>query len=330
MKRHSHLIGMLFNMPQLATPSLMFEAVAFASSHLGMVIVDGSELSSVSNTVLMPRVALDDSDEDGDSVRDDDCDNDGSGIVKIGIYGPLVPRTGNLKMCTVMTAYEQIIAQVNAAVADPSISRIVLDIDTNGGSAIGGFEASNAIRAAAQVKPVHAIVNFQAFSGGYLLACAASEISVSQSSGVGSIGVIAKHFDVSQMNANLGVKVTTVSRGAKKNDCSPDEPITDSSLATMNDMADRIYDQFTGTVASFRGLPKSAVVGTEAGLYWGQQAIDAGLADRLETPQEAIDRIASLAAADRQASLKTAGAPLVSSNNHRLRVAAAAGMQAKL
>jgi ClpP class serine protease len=35
------------------------------------------------------------------------------------------------------------------------------------------------------------------------------------------------------------------------------------------------------------------VIDTQAGIYFGQDAVAAGLADRVETPQEAIDRIAS-------------------------------------
>ena len=40
-----------------------------------------------------------------------------------------------------------------------------------------------------------------------------------------------------------------------------------------------------------------------AGLYFGQDAIDAGLADRLETAQEAVNRIATALRSQRQISL---------------------------
>jgi signal peptide peptidase SppA len=306
---------MIFNRPQLVAPELMFEAVAFARSHLGLVLADDPAPVKAAAKVAMGP------DDDGAGVDpDDDC----NGVAIIGIYGPLVPRRGNVQMCSRMTSYESLGAQLDEAVADPAISRIVLDIDSPGGAATGAFELADRIRAANAIKPVSAIVNFHAFSGGYLLASAAGEVSVSQSSGVGSIGVIAQHLDVSKMNEAMGVKVTAVYRGAKKNDLSPNEPLSDSSMATLNAMVESTYDQFTDYVAKHRGLPLHAVKGTEAGLYFGQQAIDAGLADRLETPQQAINRIASEVMATKAAKLTPAPAFGMTASGQKLRMKASA------
>ncbi len=110
------------------------------------------------------------------------------------------------------------------------VERIVLDIDSPGGSAVGAFELAADIRAMAQQKPITGIVNFMAYSGGYLIGAACSELVVSQTSGVGSIGVIASHMDRSKQEEGMGVKVTTVFAGAHKNDLSPHEPLSDQSL----------------------------------------------------------------------------------------------------
>jgi signal peptide peptidase SppA len=300
-----NILGQIFNRPMLATPELLNDAVFFARAHLGISV---SSMDGLSLSVSAPRVAGYDPDGDGDGQGDNDSDGDGSGVAQISVSGPLVARAGNLKMCQVMTAYESVERQVSAAVADPSISRIVLDIDSNGGDATGAFELADSIRAANLIKPVHAIVHYRAFSGGYLLAAAAGEVSVSQSSGVGSIGVIAKHVDLSKALENEGVKVTTAYRGARKADLSPDAPLTDGAMAALNQQLDRIYSQFTNSIAGFRNTPVQSVVGTDAGLYFGQDAIDVGLADRLETPNEAINRIAGLARADR-AKMATKPAP---------------------
>lgn len=292
----TNVLGLIFNRPQLMAPELMYEAVAFARSHLGLVIADGPALQQLSASVRM--------DAGDDTATGVDPDSDGSdGVYIIGVYGPLVPRAGNVNLCQRMTSYESIAMQIDSALADPEITHIVLDIDSPGGAATGCFELADKIRAANAVKPVSAIVNFQACSGGYLIASAAGEIIVSQSSCVGSIGVIAQHFDVSKMDETMGVKVTSVYRGAKKNDLNPHEPLNDSSLATLNDMIDRTYAQFTGYVSNFRAMPIQAVANTEAGLFFGQQALDVGFADRLETPQDAISRITAASLAAKTANL---------------------------
>lgn len=315
---YANVLGMIFNRPQLMAPELMFEAVSFARSHLGLVVAEMPAMAFHG-----AKIAFGDEDDD-EGTGGDDADGDSNGIAMIGVYGPLVPRRGNVQMCSRMTSYESLAAQIDAAVADPGVYHIVLDIDSPGGAATGCFEVADKIRAANAIKPVTAIVNFAAFSGGYLIACAAGEIVVSQSSGVGSIGVIAQHFDVSKMDEAIGVKVTAVYRGAHKNDLSPHEPLTDSSLATLNTMIDRTYDQFTSYVAKNRDIPEQAVRDTEAGLYYGQDAIAAGLADRLETPQEAVNRIATEAAALRTAKLTPAPAFGMASNAQKLRIKAAA------
>ncbi len=191
-------------------------------------------------------------------------------------------------------------AQLRAAVADPLVERIVLDIDSPGGAAVGAFELAADIRAMTRQKPITGLVNFMAYSGGYLIGSACSELVVSQTSGVGSIGVIASHMDRSKLEEGLGVKVTTVFAGAHKNDLSPHEPLTEQSLKFLNDLVQESYQAFVGAVAEYRGLSAEAVRATEAGLYRGQQGISAGLADRLMSPQDALDEI-SLAVAENRA-----------------------------
>lgn len=302
----------IFNRPMLATPELMHAAVLFAQARLGLVV----QAPDPAVAVQMGAARAASSEDAGSEERA------AAGVAQIRVHGPLVSRTGNLQLCQTMTAYESIDAAIAQALADPSVTRILLDIDTNGGSATGAFETAARIRAANAQKPVTAVVHFSAFSGGYLLAAAAGEISVSQSSGVGSIGVIAKHVDFSQMNTSMGVSITSIYRGERKNDLSPDAPLTDDARAFLQANVARVYDQFTASVAAMRNLSVQTVVGTQAGLYFGQQALDAGLADRLETPQQALDRLAAAAAQDRAS--RAGGQTQVPGANTRLRMIAQA------
>jgi len=227
-----------------------------------------------------------------------------TGIEVIPVSGVLVSRGSHISMCETMTSYESLRAQLRNAVADPMVERIVLDIDSPGGSAVGAFELAADIRAMAQQKPITGIVNFMAYSGGYLLGSACSELVVSQTSGVGSIGVIASHMDRSKMEEGMGVKVTTVYAGAHKNDLSPHEPLSEQSLQYLNDVVQESYQLFVNAVAEYRGLSVQQVIATEAGLYRGQAGINAGLADRMQSPQQAVDDLSqsiALSRAGRQA-----------------------------
>jgi signal peptide peptidase SppA len=295
----------------MMSPELMALAVEFSKIQL---------LRTESNLSIQPSMVI--QSYEPPEEEDDDDDLPTSGLSIIPISGPLVPRTGNLQMCQQMTAYEQVAAQINAALADPECSQIVFDIDSTGGASTGAFELANKIKAAGAIKPTTAIVNFNAMSGAYLIAAACNEISLSQTGGVGSIGVIAQHMDVSKMNEAMGLKITAIYKGDKKNNLSPNEPLNESSMNELSTMVEKTYQQFVSAVSDFRSLPMNQVIDTQAGLYFGQDAIDAGLADRLETPQDAINRIASQAVQTRSARVNAARQIQISKQSLRMRARA--------
>lgn len=217
-----------------------------------------------------------------------------SGIAILPIYGTLVRRTVGLEAASGLTSYQDIAAQLDAAVADPSVAAIVLDIDSPGGESGGVFDLADRVRAAAQVKPIWAVANDMAYSAAYALGSAASRFFVTRTGGVGSIGVIAMHADQSVRDAKDGVRYTTVFAGARKNDLNPHEPISDEAHAFLKSEVDRIYGLFVDTVASHRGLTSDAVRATEAGVFFGADAVAAGLADAVGTLD---DLLAELTAA---------------------------------
>lgn len=210
------------------------------------------------------------------------------GIALIPVYGTLVRRSLGLDAASGLTSYGQVAAMLDAALADASVTGILLDIDSPGGEAGGVFELAQRVRAANAVKPVWAVASDSAFSAAYAIASAASRIYVSQTGGVGSIGVIAMHVDQTARDAQDGYRFTAVTAGAHKNDFSPHEPLDPDAYALLQAEVDRLYGLFVDHVATMRGLDAAAVRATEAGLYFGPNAISVGLADRLGTTESAL------------------------------------------
>ena len=215
------------------------------------------------------------------------------GIALIPVYGTLVRRSLGLDAASGLTSYGQVAAMLDAALVDASITGILLDIDSPGGEAGGVFELAQRVRAANAVKPVWAVASDSAFSAAYAIASAASRIYVSQTGGVGSIGVIAMHVDQTARDAQDGYRFTAVTAGAHKNDFSPHEPLDPDAYALLQAEVDRLYGLFVDHVATMRGLDAAAVRATEAGLYFGPNAISLGLADRLGTTESALVDFAS-------------------------------------
>ena len=209
-------------------------------------------------------------------------------VAVIPIHGTLVRRTSGLEAESGLASYTGIAAQLDAGLASSEVAAILLDIDSPGGESGGVFDLADRIRAVAQVKPVWAVANDMAFSAAYALASAASKVFVSRTGGIGSIGVIAMHVDQSVKDANDGIRYTAVFAGERKNDLNPHEPISNDAHAVLKAEVDRVYDLFVETVARHRGLDADAVRATQAGLFFGPDAVATGLADAVGSLDDAL------------------------------------------
>ena len=218
-------------------------------------------------------------------ARDYEINN---GIAIIPVVGTLVRRTVGLEAQSGLTSYGLIGERLDAALQDNAVKGILLDIDSPGGEAGGVFDLADKIFAARKVKPIWAVANDEAFSAAYAIAAAADRIYLSRTGGVGSIGVIAVHLDQSVAEADAGLKYTAIYAGEHKNDLSPHEPLSDPARAQLQTEVDRVYELFATSVARMRGIELTAVKATEAALYFGDQSIAVGLADRIGTMGDAL------------------------------------------
>lgn len=232
-----------------------------------------------------------------------------SGVAVIPVHGTLVRRTVGLETESGLASYAGLAAQLDAALASAQVEAILLDIDSPGGESGGVFDLADRIRAAAAVKPVWAVANDMAFSAAYALASAASKVFVSRTGGVGSIGVIAMHVDQSAKDAQDGVRYTAVFAGDRKNDLNPHAPISDEAQALLQAEVNRVYGLFVDTVARYRGLDARAVEATEAGLFFGHDAVAAGLADAVGSFDDALSQLTATLSSSPVSQRAAAAAP---------------------
>ncbi|UZR30784.1 S49 family peptidase [Methylococcus mesophilus] len=225
------------------------------------------------------------------------------GIAVILIHGTLVRRTLGLDANSGLTSYAEIGAQLDAALRDPEVAGILLDIDSPGGESGGVFELAAKIRAGTSHKPIWAHANDTAFSAAYAIAAGASRVTLAQTGGVGSIGVIALHVDQSVKDAREGLTYTALYAGHHKNDLNPHAPLSPQAAAALQTEVDRLYAIFVRDVAVLRQLPETAVRATEAGLFFGEDAVSAGLADGVLGFEAVLSEFADALQAQRRLSV---------------------------
>lgn len=217
----------------------------------------------------------------------------GQAIAVIPIVGTLIPRGNMMTEMSGAASVQRLQTQFRAALADPEVGSIVLDIDSPGGQ-VGGIEefASEIYQARGQ-KRVIAVANTLAASAAYWLASAASELVVTPSGEVGSIGVFTVHQDVSAAMDKLGVKMTLISAGKYKTEGNPFEPLGEEALGAAQSLVNEFYEMFTGAVARGRGVNQAAVVDGfgEGRLVSAEQAVRLGMADRVATIDQVINQL---------------------------------------
>lgn len=153
--------------------------------------------------------------------------------------------------------------------------------DSGGGEVAGCFELADKLYAARDEKPVRTFAADRSYSAAYALGSAGSEIVMTRSGGVGSIGVVTMHADFSKNLEKAGVKVTFIYAGDHKVDGNPYEKLPSAVKDRIQGRIDRLYGVFTSTVARNRGMDDSDVRATKALTFDASDAIEGQLADRI-------------------------------------------------
>lgn len=187
----------------------------------------------------------------------------------------------------VSTTYVQ--AQIQQALSDPAVNSIILQIDSPGGTVDGTRELANFIYASRGQKPITAYADGLMASAAYWIGAAADKIILADdTTQVGSIGVVATHVDQSGYNEKNGVKVTEVTAGKMKRVTSTHAPLSDAGKSVIQETVDQIYNIFTADLAKFRNAPEGTFRNTEARVYMGGKAIEAGLADGVSSLSDLV------------------------------------------
>ena len=162
------------------------------------------------------------------------------------------------------------------------VKGVILRIDSPGGTTAGSEAVYDAIRRISAKKPVVAVMDTVAASGGYITALAADRIVARGNTITGSIGVIFSFPEVSKLLDTLGIRMEELKSGDMKAEPSPYRPVSEKARAVSMEMVEDGFRWFTGLVAERRQLPMDRVrVLSDGRVYTGRQALDAKLIDSL-------------------------------------------------
>ena len=280
-----HIISQIVNTPLYLMPDKLAAIMAVLLPRDGGGGIDLSTLVAMQGGAVQAAAVP--------AVREPNAAEEGR-IAVIPVLGSLVNRKHGFSGDSGLRSYRTLAGELGQALEDETIGGIILDIDSFGGMAAGCERVARYIAQAAQVKPVYAVVDLNCFSAAYYLAAGCTRIILTDASaGVGSIGCISLHYDRSQRNEKEGDVYTAVFFGERKDDFSPHRPLDKDMAARMQAGVDRFGLQFARTVAELRGMDLEKVLATQAGVFFGGEAVDIGLADGIAPFGEAAAMLAA-------------------------------------
>lgn len=216
-----------------------------------------------------------------------------NGIAMLPVSGTLVHKLGGMRPFSGMTGYDGITARLQQAMDDPEVKGILLDIDSPGGQGAGAFDCADMIYRLGEQKPIWALANDQSCSAAMLLASACQRRLVTQTSRIGSIGVVMAHTSYASLLEQEGVDITLIYSGTHKVDLNETRELPESVRMDYQQRMDDTRLMFAEKVSKYTGLSVDTVMATEAAIYDGQAGIDVGLADEMINAADAVTVMAA-------------------------------------
>jgi protease-4 len=179
---------------------------------------------------------------------------------------------------------ETVAAAFREAVANKDVKAIVFRVDSPGGSYVASDtiwrEVVNAKEAG---KPVVVSMGNVAGSGGYFVAMSATKIVAQPGTVTGSIGVLAgKMLTREFWQDHMGITWDDVRTNKNATLWSGRHDYSAEQWQKLQDLLDRVYEDFTAKVTKGRQMEKEKVLEVAKGRIWtGEDAKERGLVDEL-------------------------------------------------
>ena len=214
------------------------------------------------------------------------------GVAVIPIHGVITPRADVFTFLMGGTALELLARDLQAALDNPEVNAILLDIDSPGGVAVGPSEMADVIHKATKKKPIWAYVGRNCCSAAYWIAAATSNIVAQKTALLGSIGVVSSVAVQEQPDADGYKQIEIVSSNAKNK--RPD-PRTPEGEATIRSELDALEAEFIQSVATYRNVGTDTVKTDfgQGGVVVGEAAVNAGMADEIGDYETTIKKLST-------------------------------------
>ena len=194
------------------------------------------------------------------------------------------------------TSYTNLKEDVESAI-ELGAKTIAWMVDSGGGEAHQMSDSAKYIRKILDAHGVQLItyVDGRSASAAYGLTAISDEVIASKDSELGSIGVLVQLINNSEAMKMNGYERTFITAGDDKIPYAEDGSWRKGFLDDLQTKVDVCYKDFTEHVAESRGISVETVKGTQARMFFAEDAVNLGLADKVMTPEEFYSYLADTA-----------------------------------
>jgi signal peptide peptidase SppA len=259
------------NLPNIISKVIGQPWLITAEKHHAIMSALEAKLSGDFQTIN----SFDERDPDSGSGRDEyrEFQTAGGTIAVIPVHGILGKHLSSMETACGGCSLDTLQNQLRTAFS-PRISRVLLDINSPGGTVTGTPETAALIRELAAVKPVWAFTDADACSGALWLASQCNEFYASESAEVGSCGVRMVLLDITEQLKDEGVKVNAIYSGKYKMLGASFKSLEPEEREMLQAESNRIHAQFQSAVQSVRNVDEHYLQGQ---VFRGEEAAGIGM-----------------------------------------------------
>lgn len=207
-------------------------------------------------------------------------------ILKVNVDGVI-----GLDSLTAQLFRQMLVESREGVLANNRVKAILIRINSPGGTvtdADGIYRALKAYRTQYNT-PIIAYADGMCLSGGMYVAAAADKIYASDTSLIGSVGVILPpFFNISTLMEKIGLQAQTIYAGKGKDEMNPTRPWKPGEQDNLATITQQYYNQFIEIIAANRPLLTKEKLISEYGanFFIAKEALDHGYIDEISSNYE--------------------------------------------
>lgn len=209
----------------------------------------------------------------------------------------IVYASGEIMMAGSMASAKELNSEIKKVSEDSSVKAVVLRVNSPGGDAHAAELIREQLQRLRANKPLIVSFGEYAASGGYWISAQSDKIFTDRTTITGSIGVFSMAFSIGDaMKKQLHVNSESVGTHSHSDMVQGFRKLNNAEVEYMQGMVEKIYTQFTGIVASGRGMNEAYVDSIGQGRVWtGAMAKEIRLADHIGGIADAVEFAAGAA-----------------------------------